>query len=37
MNQTPGGDDSDNSRPQRHLVIDEDDVGATSFREKPRS
>ena len=33
MNQTPGGDDSDNSRPQRHLVVDEDDVGATPFRE----
>jgi hypothetical protein len=33
MNQAPGGDDSDNARPQRHLIIDKDDVGTTPFRE----
>ena len=33
MNQAPGGDDSDNARPQRHLVIDKDDVGTTPFRQ----
>ena len=33
MNQASGGDDSDNARPQRHLVIDENDVGTTPFRE----
>ena len=33
MDETTIGDDSDNSRPPRYFVIDEDDVGATSFRE----
>src|SRR5258705_11343137 len=33
MNQTSWGDDRDNARPQRHFVIDEDDIGTAAFRE----
>ena len=33
MNQTSCGDDRDNARPQRHFVIDEDDIGTAAFRE----
>ena len=30
VNQPPGGDDGDDTRPQRNLVIDQDNVGAPS-------
>ena len=33
MNQTSCGDDRDNARPQRHFVIEEDDIGTAPFRE----
>jgi hypothetical protein len=31
MHQPSGGNDGDDARPQRQLVIDEDDIGAASF------
>src|SRR5258708_38348121 len=33
MNQASCGDDRDSARPERHCVIDEDDIGTAAFRE----